>query len=111
MAVYERSYKPYEGELTPEQARFLVLPRYAYRRVFKSRLFTAFLISWFIYPLVLAVFIYLPHNLSILERLGTTSEELSLFPLFRQDAGWFFRWFMGLPHIPVSYTHLRAHET
>ena len=57
MAVYERCYKPYEGEVTPEQSRFLVLPRYAYQRIFRSRLFLAFFCLWFVYPLFLAVMI------------------------------------------------------
>jgi hypothetical protein len=29
MAVYERNYGRYQGELTPTRSRFLVLPRYA----------------------------------------------------------------------------------
>ena len=103
MAVYERNYKPYEGEITPEQARFLVLPRYAYQRIFQSRLFLAFFLLWFVYPLVLAIFIYLPHNVSILERFGTSSEELSMLPFFNQGPDWFFDWYMGLPHILVTF--------
>jgi len=94
MAVYERVYKPFEGELTREGTRFLVLPRYAYQQVFGSRLFTAFLIAWFLWPLFLAICIYLPHNLSLLDKLGTTTEELGIIPLFRHDARWFFSWFL-----------------
>ena len=94
MAVYERAYKPFEGELTPEPTRFLVLPRYAYQQVFRSRLFVAFLIAWLLWPLFLAICIYLPYNISLLEKLGTTSEELSIIPLFRHNANWFFNWFM-----------------
>jgi ABC-2 type transport system permease protein len=94
MAVYERSYHPFEGDLTPEESRFLVLPRYAYQQVFKSKLFIAFVGIWFLWPLFLAFCIYLPHNLSILEKLGTTTQELTMLPLFHQDASWFFWWFM-----------------
>ena len=43
MAVHDRGFKAYSGTLTPEWSRFLVVPRYAYREVFKSRLFTGFL--------------------------------------------------------------------
>jgi ABC-2 type transport system permease protein len=102
MAVYERNYRPYDGELTPERLRFLVLPRYAYSQVFKSRLFVAFIAIWFLWPLFLAFAIYLPHNLSVLEKLGTTTEQLRFFPLFDQDAQWFFWWFM-LPQGFVSF--------
>jgi ABC-2 type transport system permease protein len=94
MAVYERSYRPFEGELTPKEIRFLVLPRYAYQHVFRSKLFIAFIGVWFLYLLVLAFLIYLPNNLSILEKLGTTSQELTVFPLFNQNASWFFWGFM-----------------
>jgi ABC-2 type transport system permease protein len=102
MAVYERSYRPFAGELTPERWRFLVLPRYAYEQVFKSRLFVAFISAWFLWPLFLAFAIYLPHNLSVLEKLNTTTEQLRFLSLFNQDAGWFFWWFM-LPQGFISF--------
>ena len=94
MAVYERLYKPFEGELTPEASRFLVLPRYAYQQVFRSRLFAAFLIAWLFWSLILAIVIYVPHNISLLEKLGMTTEELGFLPVFHHDAGWFFNGFM-----------------
>ena len=102
MAVYERAYRPYEGPTTPEKSRFLVLPRYAFQQALSSKLFVAFLIAWFLWPLFLALMIYLPHNLSILERWGLTSEELQILPLFRQNAKWFFGWFM-IPMGPVAF--------
>jgi ABC-2 type transport system permease protein len=94
MAVYERNFRPFDGELTPERTRFLVLPRYAYQRVLTSRIFVGLLVAWFLWPLALSILIYVPHNISLLERLGVTSEELSMFGAFRQDAQWFFNWFM-----------------
>lgn len=69
MAVYERKYRPYAGPVTAERTRFLVLPRYAYRTVFASRLFVGFLGACMLYHLVLALLIYVPHNLSFLETL------------------------------------------
>ena len=30
MAVYKKTYRPYDGELTPSWTRFLVIPRYAF---------------------------------------------------------------------------------
>ena len=71
MAVYERTYRSYKGTLTPEWSRFLVLPRYAYGEVFKKKLFVAFLVSCFVWPLLLAVLIYLPHNSSFLKLVTT----------------------------------------
>ena len=35
MAVYEHTYKEYAGELTPEWSRFLIIPRHAYKDVFR----------------------------------------------------------------------------
>lgn len=64
MAVYEHAYKPYAGPLTPEWSRFLVIPRHAYRDVFSSKLFTGFFALCFVYPLVMAIIIYLHHNLT-----------------------------------------------
>ena len=102
MAVYERNFRPFEGELTPEKTRFLVLPRYAYQRVLTSRLFAGFLVAWFLWPLALSILIYIPHNISLLDKLGVTGEELSFFAAFRQDASWFFTWFM-IPQTWVAF--------
>src|SRR5436190_16862347 len=66
MAVLERSYKRYQGALSPEWSRFLIIPRHAYRHVFRSKLFTAFFALSFIWPLVCAILIYLHHNLNAL---------------------------------------------
>lgn len=62
MAVYERNYKAYAGDVTSPKWRFLILPRYAYRDVMKSKLFIAFLVCCFIMPFLDMVWIYLPHN-------------------------------------------------
>src|SRR6267142_2959607 len=62
MAVYEHTYKQYAGPLTPEWSRFLIIPRHAFRDVFKSKLFTAFFVICFVPLLVEAILIYLHHN-------------------------------------------------
>ena len=62
MAVYKRAYRPYEGALTPEWSRFLVLPRYAYQEIFESRLLTAFLVICFIPFVVEAVIVYVANS-------------------------------------------------
>ena len=66
MAVYEQTYKRYDGRLTPEWSRFLIIPRHAYRAVFSSKLFTAFFVICFLPLLVEAVLIYLHHNATAL---------------------------------------------
>ena len=38
MAVADRKYRCYEGPLTPQWSRFLIIPRYAFQEVFGSRL-------------------------------------------------------------------------
>ena len=76
MAVYEQTYKPYLGKLTPEWSRFLVIPRHAFRDVFKSKLFTAFFVVCFIPLLVEAILIYLGHNVNALAILKVNVREL-----------------------------------
>jgi ABC-2 type transport system permease protein len=76
VAIYDRSYKGYEGALTAPWSRFLILPRYAYRRLFRSRLFVMFLSLSFVYPLGCASVIYLRHNLKVLETMGISAAEI-----------------------------------
>jgi ABC-2 type transport system permease protein len=66
MAVLERSYKRYQGVLTPEWSRFLIIPRHAMRNVFRSKLFTGLYALSFIGPLVFAILIYLHYNFEAL---------------------------------------------
>jgi ABC-2 type transport system permease protein len=90
MAVYEVTYKPYPGKLTPEWSRFLVIPRHAFRDVFKSKIFTAFFVICFVPLLVEAILIYLHHNVNALGILKVNVREL--LPI---DAS-FFRTFVSL---------------
>ena len=76
MAVYELTYKQYLGKLTPEWSRFLVIPRHAFRDVFKSKLFTAFFVFCFVPLLVEAILIYLHHNVNALAILQVNVREL-----------------------------------
>ncbi len=88
MAVYKHHYRPYSGELTARWQRWLILPRYAYRRVFQSRFFLVFYVICFIVPAGAAVLIYLRHNLGALEMLRLPVTEL--VPI----DGTFFRWLL-----------------
>lgn len=87
MAVYERNYGLYQGALTPTWSRFLIIPRYAYREVFQSRLFVAFYVLCFGLPFAGLLMIYLHHNLSALNFLNLPLEQLKeALPI---DAGFF----------------------
>lgn len=93
MAVFENSYRQYEGVLTPEWARFLVLPRYALRDVFGSKFFTALFCLCFIYPLVAAILIYLRHNSNAIALMQIDVRELlpigaSFFQFFVEVQAW-----------------------
>lgn len=79
MAVYERSYRPPSGDATSLPVRLLVLPRYAYQRIFKSRWFLVFFVLSLLYPLACAVLMYIPHSSKFLE-------------LFEVDASVFQPW-------------------
>ena len=51
MAVYKRTYTGYEGALTPEWSRFLILPRAAYGRLGQMKLLTILRMVSLFYPL------------------------------------------------------------
>ena len=76
MAVYEHLYGAYEGESHTAWSRFLVIPRYALREVFKSKLLTTVFILCFIYPLIAAILVYLHHNANALALLQINVQEL-----------------------------------
>ncbi|HEY0729813.1 MAG TPA: ABC transporter permease subunit [Pyrinomonadaceae bacterium] len=76
MAVYEQTYKRYQGPLTPEWNRFLIIPRHAFRSVFSSKLFTAFFVICFLPLLVEAILIYLHHNFSAIASMNINVREL-----------------------------------
>lgn len=93
MAVFENSYRQYEGGLTPERSRFLVLTRYALRDVFGSKFFTAAFCLCFIYPLVAAIMVYLRHNANVIALLQIDVRELlpvgaSFFQSFVEVQSW-----------------------
>ena len=89
MAVYEHTYKPYAGKLTPEWSRFLIIPRHAYKDIFRSKLFTGFFALCFVGPLVFAILIYLHHNINAMMML-----DLRVRDLVPIDATFFQRFIM-----------------
>ena len=84
VAVLERAYKQYQGPQSPPWSRFLIIPRHAYRDVFRSKIFTAFFALSFIWPLVCAILIYLHHNVEAIAVL-----KINVRALLPIDAGFF----------------------
>ena len=76
MAVYKRTYKPYEGRLTPRWSRFLIPARYALSTLFQSRLLLMFTVLCYVLPIVVVILVYLRHNFSTLELLGFSPRNL-----------------------------------
>ncbi|MGI8743443.1 MAG: hypothetical protein ACR2NN_12905 [Bryobacteraceae bacterium] len=69
MAVYKRAYRGYSGALTPQWSRFLILTRYAYRGLFRSRVLTGMFILCLFPFLFFAAGLYLNHNASAISAL------------------------------------------
>ena len=76
MAVYKRTYKGYEGGLTAQWSRFMILPRYSFARLFQSKFLLMFLALCAIYPIGAACFIYVAHNVSFLKALNPNAGDL-----------------------------------
>jgi ABC-2 type transport system permease protein len=69
MAIYKRGYERYQGPLTGRWTRMLVLPRFAWRRLFQQRLVVILLMASFIWPLLCGLFVYLSNRLDLLQSL------------------------------------------
>jgi ABC-2 type transport system permease protein len=91
MAVYERTYRPYAGPLTELNRRFLVLPRYSFQNIFKSKIFVAFVVLCLVWPAILSLIIYLPYNSTFLKTIQAMAGET--FSL-KFKAASYFTWFM-----------------
>src|SRR5437870_3736029 len=65
MAVYKRRYRPYHGPLTPERSRFLVLTRYAFAGLFRSRVFVLLFVLALVPTLFFAAYIFLANNSAV----------------------------------------------
>jgi len=90
VAVYKKSYRPYEGAYTAAWRRWLAIPRYALEDLRRSRFLNIFYIASFGYPLIAAIVIYLEHNVVALEALR--AERVAA--IVSIDAG-FFMSFLG----------------
>jgi ABC-2 type transport system permease protein len=94
MAVYKRYYKPYDGGLTAEWTRWLVLARYALDRLFDSKLVIGFMVACYIFPVVAGTIIYLRYNVGAIAALGVRPDRLvpidsNFFAIFLSVQGFF----------------------
>ena len=62
MAVHKRAYRPYDGPLTSQEGRFLVIPRYAFSELFQSRILMSYVVLCFVPFLVEAAGVYITHS-------------------------------------------------
>ena len=92
MAIYKRSYHGYDGPQTSEWSRFAIIPRYAYRGLFQSKIMTAFFVLCFVPPIIFLALIYVADNFASLGQLvGANQAGGSPIAI---DAG-FFRNFLN----------------
>ena len=90
MAVYKKTYRRYEGALTPAWSRFLILPRYSFAEMRESRFYTTFFLGTMLPPLAFALIIYLRHNATALDSFGLDPSRI-----LNIDADFFLN-FLGL---------------
>lgn len=76
MAVYRRSYKPYDGGLTNGWSRFLIVVKYALDDLRRSRLLLTFRLLCFVPILIELAMIYLLHSTSARALLGMTGDSM-----------------------------------
>ena len=88
MAVYKRGYQRYAGPRTGRWTRFMVLPRYAWERLYQQRLVILLTMLACVWPLLCAGFVYLTNHVELLQ--GLEPE----FRQFIQVDGRFFAIFM-----------------
>jgi ABC-2 type transport system permease protein len=93
MAVYRRGYQRYQGPIESHWARFMVLPRFAWRRLYQQRLVLLLTVVALIWPLLCGVFIYISNNADLLKSFGQQ------FQSFLQVEGTFFIVFMNVQAI------------
>jgi len=75
MAVYKRTYTRYTGSLTDERWRFAILPRFALKTVFESKLNLLLFIGSFLPHLIAAVLIYFRSHLDALMSLAPDAAQ------------------------------------
>lgn len=116
MAVVDRTWHAYHGRTTSERWRFLVLPRFAWGDIFRSRLLTAYYVLCCLVPVVFAVLVYLRYNLGALATLGIQAQNLdqalpidakffAIFLAIEAGMGFVFASFIGPVLIAPDVAH------
>ena len=104
MAVYKKSYRGYDGPLTPAWSRVFIIPRYAFEEMHRSRFLNLFFLASMLNPLVCAFLIYVNQNLNFLKLLpeapkgGFLTIGSTFFLMFlgiQSMAGFFMTAFVG----------------
>lgn len=85
MAVYEQTYRRYEGPTTPRTQRWLALPRYVWERLAGSKLVIVLLVVAGLLTLGAAFWVYLEHSVAAL-----TASKIERLP-FSLDFYWFLQ--------------------
>jgi ABC-2 type transport system permease protein len=75
MAVYRRGYERYQGPIGGRWYRFMVLPRFAWKRLFQQRLVISLMFASMIWPLLCAFFIYISNHADVLKGFGTVFQS------------------------------------
>jgi ABC-2 type transport system permease protein len=70
MAVYRRGYQRYQGAIGGRWSRFMVLPRFAWRQIFRQRLVIFLIVIALFWPLLCAAFVYLSNHADLLKGFG-----------------------------------------
>src|SRR5512134_1128845 len=65
MSVYKRGYRRYRGPLTGRWTRFMVLPRYAWRRLYQQRLVLLLTLLALVWPVLCAGFVYVQSGFAV----------------------------------------------
>ncbi len=102
MAIFQKAYQGYEGDLTPPWQRLAVVFRYALADVFQSRLFLAFYLFSFLPLLVLFCVLYTYYNVELLLQFEIATDDL--FPI----NGEFFMYFLFYPQSMVIFVLILA---
>ncbi len=102
MAIFQKAYQGYAGELTAPLQRTLVIFRYALADVFQSRIFTAFFLLCFLPSLLLLCVIYTYYNLELLMQFEVPIED------FIAIDGTFFALFMQYPQMFLLFVMIMS---
>src|SRR5262245_32586591 len=76
MAIYKRGYQRYQGALTSQWSRWLVLPRFAWQSLMQQRVVVIVFVVSLFWPLACAAFVYLSNHAELLQGFGPQAARL-----------------------------------